>query len=106
MVEALATVTPALVVSDKGAPDPAVLRRALYGWAFNPNMWVVELGAAERSALDWIERVSQPVVRMTESDVIRAALNACARKMDGKPTAATVVNRKRAVLYKRARVRS
>ncbi len=99
MVEALATVTPALVTSDRGTPDAGVLRRALYGWAFNVNRWNDDLARSERTALDWLEHASQPVVRMAESDVIRTALNACARKMDGKPAAATVVNRKRAVLY-------
>jgi hypothetical protein len=33
---ALTTVTVALVSSRRGAPDPAVLRRALFAWAFNP----------------------------------------------------------------------
>jgi hypothetical protein len=34
--EALTTVTIALTGSRGGAPDPAVLRRALFAWAFNP----------------------------------------------------------------------
>jgi integrase len=71
----------------------------LYGWAFNPNARTVALGREEADALDWLKRSSIAMTRLTDSDVIRAALNACARKLDGKPAAATVVQRKRAVLY-------
>ena len=34
--EALTTITLALTRPRRGAPDPDVLRRALFGWAFNP----------------------------------------------------------------------
>jgi hypothetical protein len=33
--DALTAITVALVSSRRGAPDPAVLRRALFAWAFN-----------------------------------------------------------------------
>jgi len=33
---ALTTLTCALLGSRRGAPDPALLRAALLGWAFNP----------------------------------------------------------------------
>src|SRR5262249_18700067 len=99
MVDALITVTSVLVNTDRGAPEPGVLRRALYAWAFNANKWGEEPAEDEREALEWLQRVSQPVGRLADSDVIRAVLNACTRKLDGKPAAATVVNRKRAVLY-------
>jgi integrase len=98
-VETLATVTPALITGDRGAPDPRVLRRALYRWGLNPSNWKDAVPDAEEQALAWLERVSLPVAKLRETDNIRAALNACARKMDGKPSAATVVQRKRAVLY-------
>lgn len=35
IADALATVTPALVTTTRGMPDPQILRAALYGWAFN-----------------------------------------------------------------------
>jgi integrase len=98
-VEALATITPALVTNDRGAPDGKLLRRALYGWAFNPNTWAKQVPAEEASALAWVARVSLPVGKLRDTDNVRAALNACARRMDGKPAAATVVQRKRAILY-------
>ena len=98
-VDALATVTPALVTNNRGAPDARVLRRALYRWALNPTTWQQEVPREEASALAWLARVSLPVNRLKESDNVRAALGACARTFDGKPAAATTVQRKRAVLY-------
>jgi integrase len=73
--------------------------RALYRWALNPNNWDQDVPEQEASALTWLRRHSLPVVRLGDTDHVRTALNACARKMDGKPAAATVVRRKRAVLY-------
>lgn len=98
-VDALATVTPSLVTNERGAPDVKLLRRALYAWAFNPNTWDQEMPAEEASALAWLARVSLPVNRLKDSDNVRAALGACSRTLDGKPAAATTVQRKRAVLY-------
>ncbi|MER5684454.1 hypothetical protein [Streptomyces sp. NPDC002205] len=37
--DALATINPTLVKSTAGKPDSALLRRALYGWAYNRNRW-------------------------------------------------------------------
>jgi hypothetical protein len=36
VAEALVTVTVALTTKAKGAPEPRVLRQALFAWAFNP----------------------------------------------------------------------
>ncbi|HET9971655.1 MAG TPA: site-specific integrase, partial [Streptosporangiaceae bacterium] len=36
VAEALVTVTVALTAKEKGTPEPRVLRRALFAWAFNP----------------------------------------------------------------------
>ncbi len=99
-VESLATIAPALVRRDvRGAPDAEVLRRALYRFGFNPSRWEQAVPAEEAAALAWISRASLPVNRMRDTDHTRAALNACARTTDGKPAAATTVQRKRAVLY-------
>ena len=37
IADALASATPALLTTRRGAPNPAHLRKALYGWAFNTN---------------------------------------------------------------------
>jgi integrase len=98
-VDALATVTPSLVSTDRRTPNSTVLRKALYAYAFNPNTWGSGTPGDVTEALAWLARVSIPVARLTESDNIRAALAACARTLNGKPAAATTVQRKRAVLY-------
>jgi hypothetical protein len=98
-VEALATITPALITNISGAPENKLLRRALYRWAFNPNTWDRKVPPEEAAALAWIARASLPVARLRDTDYVRAGLNACARRTDGKPAAATVVQRKRAVFY-------
>jgi integrase len=97
--EALTTVTTALVVHQKGAPSADDLRRALYGWAFNPSTWGTEPPEWVTTALRWVESVSVPVVELAKPPMVRQALDACAMRLDGRPAAATTVRRKRAVLY-------
>ena len=78
--EALTTVTVALVSHRRGAPDPAVLRRALFAWAFNPGTRNLTPPAETASALDWIAAASLPVTALQETPPrIRLALGACAR---------------------------
>jgi hypothetical protein len=98
-VDALATITPALVREERGRPDSRVLRRALYRWGFLPTLDEAAVPAEYAAALEWLRRASIPVTRLRDTDLVRAALNACARRLDGKPAAATTVQRKRAVLY-------
>jgi integrase len=94
--EALLTITPALVRSNRGAPDAAVLRRALLA-ALNPLTRAQPRTAEESAALDWIAKTSLPVALLAEPEWARKALNACARSIDGSPAAATTMRRKRAV---------
>ena len=98
-VEALATVTAALVTSSAGAPSAKALRAALYGWAFNPTTWSTKVPPDVAACLTWLTRASVPVVRLRELELIRSALNACATTIDGSPAAATTSRRKRAVFY-------
>ena len=98
--EALTTVTVALVSTRRGAPDPAVLRRALFAWAFNPGTRNLTAPAETSSALDWITRASLPVTALQDdAAAIRLALGACARTGTGTPAAASTQRRKRAVFY-------
>ncbi|WP_063820897.1 tyrosine-type recombinase/integrase [Parafrankia elaeagni] len=99
MADALATVTAVLVTSNRGAPDPKVLRQALYGWAFNHSKQDTAPPDEIASALAWISSASVTVAAMSDPAVIRAALGACGRKQDGTPAAATTFRRKRAVLH-------
>ncbi|SCG55524.1 tyrosine-type recombinase/integrase [Micromonospora inositola] len=97
--EALVTVSAALVAGTRGAPQADVLREALYSWAFNPNRQDVPQRREIADALTWIGRASRPVSDLAKADVLRQALIACARKLDGKPASARTVQRKRATLY-------
>ncbi|MCX4657935.1 integrase [Streptomyces uncialis] len=96
LADAFATITPALVHPGATYPEPRVLRRALYSWAFNKNAWDREPDDEWRGALGWIKRHSLPVSALEEADVLRRALNAQCRKLDGSPAAARTARRKRA----------
>jgi integrase len=98
VAEALTTVTVTLTATRRGAPDPAVLRAALFGWAFNCGA-TAPPPAEVKSALDWAARASLPVSALDNPAVVRAVLDACARTLGGQPTAATTQRRKRAVFH-------
>ena len=95
--EALTTITLALTGPHRKGPDPGVLRRALFGHAFNAASASRPVPAEITRALDWIAKASLPVAALEEPDTVRAVLGACARRLDGKPAAATTTRRKRAV---------
>lgn len=99
IADALATATPALLNSERGAPKPAQLRKALYGWAFNTKLRQADPPAHLARTVAWIEQNTVPVTELADTDTLRKVLNQLARKQDGKPAAATVVARKRAVMY-------
>ena len=104
IADALATVTPVLVTTTRGIPDQRDLRAALYGWAFNRDRRATtELDGDQAAAINWIRANSLQVATLDEKDrrseLVRRALDALALTMDGKPTAATVVARKRSVFY-------
>jgi hypothetical protein len=99
IADALATAIPALLTTRKGAPMPADLRKALYGWAFNSKLREAGLPAHLAPVISWVERNTVPIADLEDPDALRRVLNQLARKMDGTPAAATVVARKRAVLF-------
>ncbi|WP_349632817.1 integrase [Streptomyces sp. ML-6] len=75
--------------------EPRVLRRALYSWAFNKRAWESEPSTEWQHALDWMQRHSLPVSELMEPDVVRRALDALGRKIDGESAAAKTALRKR-----------
>lgn len=98
--EALTTVTLALLVIRRGRPEEEVLRRALYGWAFNAGRRAAGEPPREiAEALAWVVKSVRPVSALRDLSVTRGVLDALAVKLDGKPAAATTVYRKRAVFY-------
>lgn len=99
IADALATATPALLTTSRGAPVPSQLRKALYGWAFNSRLRESAPPAHLARTVAWVERNTVPLSELGDPDALRRVLNQLARKQDGTPAAATVVARKRAVLY-------
>jgi integrase len=99
VAEALVTVTIALTGKDKGAPEPRVLRRALFGWAFNPTTRETDPPREITTALGWAARASLPLSALEDPATVRLALGACARTLAGKPAAGSTQRRKRSVFY-------
>ena len=100
IAESLATVTPALVRSDRGAPDRAALQSVLYRWAFASEAAIDSEPPDEvRDMLKWLESSSLRMSALSDLAVIRKALSACGSRQDGRPAAATTFSRKRAVFY-------
>lgn len=99
VAEALATVTPALLASDRGRPSDARLRAALYGWAF--NLTRRQAGPPPPHLASAVEWVAGNTVRLTaladDPGLVRKALDALATLTDGRPAAPNTVARKRAV---------
>jgi integrase len=99
VAEALVTVTIALSKKEPGAPDPTVLRQALFAWAFNPATRDITPPPHIAAALDWAERASLPVTDLEDTATVRLALGACAATLAGKPAAGSTQRRKRSVFY-------
>ena len=99
IAEALVTVTIALSEKEPGAPEPRVLRQALFAWAFNPATHDITPPPHIAAALDWAERASLPVTDLEETATVRLALGACAKTLAGKPAARSTQRRKRSVFY-------
>src|SRR5260370_36842213 len=99
--DVLTTVTVALAPRRRDAPEPEVLRRALFAWAFNPGTRDLDPPANIAAALSWVAATSQPVTALDAPATIRAILGACARTRPGEPAAPTHP-RKRALFYNAA----
>jgi integrase len=99
VAEALVTVTIALTTKEKGAPEPRVLRRALFAWAFNPATREADPPREIALALGWAAHASLPVSALDDPATVRLALGACAKSLTGKPAAGSTQRRKRSVFY-------
>ena len=83
VAEALVTVTIALSTKEPGAPEPRVLRQALFAWAFNPATRDTIPPPHIAAALDWAERASLPVTDLEDTATVRLALGAAPRTWPG-----------------------
>lgn len=99
LADALATATPLLVKDRRGMPDKALLRRALYGWAFNVNRWTEDAPEDVVGALAWVESHSLPMSALDDTVVMRKVLTAFTLRLNGDEAAASTVRRKRAIFH-------
>lgn len=94
LADALATVTPLLSRESGRRPSASRLRAALYGYAFNPQRRSRISDPVIISALAWVEQALLPVGQLSDSQVIRAALDGLCTRLDGSPVAANTISRK------------
>lgn len=99
MLEALGSVTAALVHDRPNRPDFADLYRALVRYALPPGDRADERPPEVARMLRWLESASLPLAALDDEQHVERALTALALRLDGKAAAATVARRKRAVFY-------
>ncbi|HEV2373920.1 MAG TPA: tyrosine-type recombinase/integrase [Streptosporangiaceae bacterium] len=95
--DALATITPALLIPARSGPPAAVLRAALYQQAFRPARPGTGPGPQVTEALAWGQHHSLPVSALADPRIVRRALDCLTVRLDGTRAAATTIARKRAV---------
>lgn len=106
VAETLAAVTPVLLATRNGMPDRDTLRKALYTWSFrtgsrmtgNPPV-EAEPPAELAKAVRWVEKNTLPITALADPTLVRAALDAISKKLDGTKAADKTIARKRAVLH-------
>jgi hypothetical protein len=99
VAEALVTLTTALTAREPGAPEPKVLRQALFAWAFNPATRDTDPPPKITAALGWAARASPPIVNLEDTATVRLALGACTKTLTGKAAAGSTQRRSRSVFY-------
>ena len=94
---ALVTVMPAMVATSKGKPDEKAMRTALRQWGFNTKR---RADCPEEAAviLNWLSRNTKPVSALTDPAMMRAALDAAATQLNGRPASAWTARSNRAIL--------
>jgi integrase len=98
-VEALATAGAAFVKDAAGRPELTELRGVLIRNLLPPPTRGLELRSEEAEVAAWLQKHSRPLYDITDALAARSVLDALATKLDGKTAAATVYQRKRAVLF-------
>ncbi|AEH11010.1 MULTISPECIES: tyrosine-type recombinase/integrase [Protofrankia] len=95
--EALTALTVLMLSSERGRPDPALLRRALKLWAFNTTRRA-DAPDDVRAALSWAAAHTRPVSTLSDEAVLRKVIAGLTVCLDGTPRAPSVVTRWRKIL--------
>lgn len=100
IAEALATVTLTMTDGAGRGPSDQALRSVMFGWAFNaPRRAAGPPPPQLQDAATWLERHCRRLTDLEDPTLMRAVLDAIAKKQDGGPAAATTTARKKAVLH-------
>jgi len=97
MLESLVAVVIALVKHDIGRPESKPLRAALSTY-LTPGVQVPATPEAG-DAIRWIQDASLPIKAVADAEVVRLALDAIAKKLDGTAAAPATRRRKRVIFY-------
>jgi hypothetical protein len=97
--EAFTGLTPSMFLTRRGKPDDKLIRKALSRYGFNMGQRdAKDYPADVRAALQWVERNTRPVSALSKPEVLRPMLDSLTVRLDGKPSASSVVSRRRKVL--------
>jgi integrase len=100
IAEALATVTPALLATDRGVPADADIRRALYAWVFNKSRRDAGPPPADLvPVVQWLRNNTVKLSALNDAALVRKALDTLATLLTGKAAAPNTIARRRAVFY-------
>ena len=99
MLETLTRVVPVVTRHGPGAPDPAVLRKALWK-DLNQGDHAGQLSEAESHALAWLEKASQPVSAFRDESTVCDVLDVLKVNLDGASSAPEYFSRRRRVVHK------
>lgn len=99
VAEALVSVTPVMLTTTVDAATAKQLRSALLNWGFNARARGGEGQPPDVTRrLEWVATHTRPLADLGRPEVIRAALDALASRLDGARAAGRTPHRKRAVL--------
>lgn len=98
-IESLATACGAFVIDAPGRPDVRALRRVLTVHVLPPEDRRSELSDDEHEVARWLRGASRPVADLIAVAAVRELLDGLTVNLDGSTAAATVINRKRAVVH-------
>jgi integrase len=96
IAESLISVTPVMLDTEMAPATAKAVRSALLNWGFNARRGSSEQPAAVTERLAWVASHSRPVTDLSGPELVRAALDAIATKLDGTRAAGRTATVKRA----------
>ncbi|WP_116245426.1 tyrosine-type recombinase/integrase [Nocardiopsis sp. FIRDI 009] len=81
---ALMMATTALLTTERGMPDPALLRAALRRWAYSKTYRAADRPPEVEEALRWVSQHSRAVGELANPKVAEAAVRAVTRDLEGR----------------------